>query len=101
MLNDTVFNEAAQSLARQVVAHSSALDERIELLVRRCLTRQPTEAERELLRSFYGRQRERLAKGELKAADIVGAGAADAADLAAWALTARAVLNLDEAIVKE
>jgi len=56
---------------------------------------------------FLHMQRQRLAAGELDAAKLAGAAAsapaessADALEVAAWMLTARAVMNLDEAVVK-
>jgi hypothetical protein len=44
--------------------------------------------------------RQRLDRGELKAADIAPAGDGSAAERAAWTVVARALLNLDETITK-
>ena len=54
-----------------------------------------------MLAAFYRVQKQRLAAGELDASAIAGSGEGDAIDRAAWTLVARAVLNLDEFIVRE
>ena len=54
-----------------------------------------------LIVAFYEVQKQRLAARELDAEKIAGPGEGDAIDRAAWTLTARAILNLDEAITKE
>ena len=101
LLNDAVFVEAARALGKQLAAGPSAVDEKVDTLFRRCVSRPPSAEERELVVAFYNAHRDRLAKGELDAAAIAGSGESDAAERAAWTLTARAVLNLDETITKE
>jgi hypothetical protein len=69
--------------------------------LRRCLTRPPSHAEIEKLVAFHQAQKQRLEKKEINAAIIAGAGEGDVNERAAWTLLARALFNLDEAIVKE
>ncbi len=101
MLNDLVVIEAAQKLGGTFAVAPGSADERAAELFRRCLVRPPTDAERAALVGFFTRQEARLRKGELDAKAIAGPGGGDAAARAAWTLTARAVLNLDEMITKE
>jgi hypothetical protein len=77
------------------------VDERMTLLFRRCLMREPTKDEREALTTFYERQLERIKAGTLNAKTIAGGDGKDVAQRAAWTLAARAVMNLDEMITKE
>ena len=99
LLNDAMFLEYARGLARRVVAEAEAPADRADALFRHVLTRPPGDAERSAIVQFAAAQRARATAGELDAAQVVH-GPADA-DLAAWTLAARAVLNLDEAVTKE
>jgi hypothetical protein len=101
MLNDAVVVEAAQALGRELASNSGVVADRIHALFRRCLTRPPTDSERQLLVQFLETQRQRLAAKELDAAAIAGEGEGDVVERAAWTLVARAVLNLDQMIMKE
>ncbi len=73
--------------------------QRIGYAMKRCLSRQPTDTELATLTGLLGKQRARLAAGELNAKRITDG--KDDADLAAWTLLARVLLNLDETITKE
>jgi hypothetical protein len=102
MMNDLVIIESAQALGRKMAAAPGSVEDRITQLFRRCLTRPPTTHEAEALLGYYHRQSERLRSGKLDAKAIAGGGAGgDVLQRAAWTLTARAVLNLDELITKE
>ncbi len=101
LLNDAVFVEASQSLGKRLAAEQTSVSDRAVDVFRRCVSRNPSDAERDLLVAFYTLHRERLTKGELDATAIAGPGEGDAIERAAWTLTARAVLNLDETITKE
>jgi hypothetical protein len=100
LLNDPVFEEAAQALGRIMAAAPGSVEDRIGDLFRRCLTRRARPDELALLVPFLERQKQRLARLELDARKIAGPGAGDAVEHAAWALVARAILNLDEAVTK-
>jgi hypothetical protein len=98
MLNDLVVIECAQALGKRIAESPGSVEERVTLLFRRCVMRPPTKDERAALTAFYERQLERIKAGTLNAKTIAGA---DDAQRAAWTLTARAVMNLDEMITKE
>ncbi len=104
--NDVVAVEVAQVLGRLMANDPLDLDGRIVSLFRRCLTRPPSANELDLLKKFFSAQEERLRHGELDGAKISGDSDKSAtpdsiAARAAWTLTARALINLDEAISKE
>ena len=101
LLNDIAFVEAAQRLGALTAEQSGDDGRKVEFIFRRALTRGPSVAETLNLRSFLAVQRLRLKSGELTAADLAGEGIGDIADRAAWTTVARAVLNLDETIVKQ
>jgi hypothetical protein len=100
LLNDIVFDEAAQALGSTIASARGEVNERASGLFRRCLSRPPRPDELALLVQFYQRQRERLGHKELDAARIAGPGPGDAIERAAWTIVARAILNLDEAVTK-
>ncbi len=110
-LNETLFVEAARALARKTLAEAGRPDdERIGFAFRRALGRSPSNREKELLRALLTKQRRRIAEGWLDAAEL-GTGRSERpqelpegttpADLAAFTVLARVVLNLDETITKE
>jgi hypothetical protein len=100
LLNDIVVIEAAQALGKEFAAVEGSVDERLALLFRRCVTRSPTRDEVAALAKFFAVQKERFEAGELDAAKVSGAESGDANESAAWTATARAILNLDEAITR-
>ncbi len=116
LLNDEMFLEAARGLAQlaaprldrarsepqqgdEAIAVSS--QDALETLFRRVLTRPPTSRELDRLTHFFRRQTERIASGTPSAAEILPGEKEADPQLAALALTARVILNLDEAITKE
>ncbi|MFO0888523.1 MAG: PSD1 and planctomycete cytochrome C domain-containing protein [Isosphaeraceae bacterium] len=117
LLNDTVFVEASQALARRLLAECPSSDpgDRIRFVFRVCLGRDPGPDEAARVESFLTEQLRRLRSGTLDAARIAGTSDprhlptprlaipkdADLCELAAWTTVARAVLNLDETITKE
>ncbi|MFO0844851.1 MAG: PSD1 and planctomycete cytochrome C domain-containing protein [Gemmataceae bacterium] len=106
-LNDPVFFEAAQALARRVVADGGRdVKERTRFAFRLCLTRLPTGSETERLEKLYESARARFAAQPAHAESIatrpmgpVPAGM-DAVELAAWTIVGNTLLNLDETIAK-
>jgi hypothetical protein len=107
-LNDTAFVEAAQALAARVLREGPADDAgRIEYAFRLCVARRPDGTEREQILEFYRRElaryREKPAVAKLVATSeaVPVAKEADISELAAWTTVSRALLNLDETIVKE
>jgi len=103
LLNDTVFIEAAQALGRATAAAGGTVESRTVGLFRRLLVRPAGADELRALVAFYQSQHDRLVRRELDAAAIAGAGAGagEVLDSAAWTIVARALLNLDEMIVKD
>lgn len=103
LLNDIVFVEAAQALARQLAAATGSTEAKARDLWRRCLTRPPAGDELTLVMKFYETQRKRLLEKTGDLAELSG----DAetvrlvVERAAWASAARAVLNLDEMVTRE
>jgi hypothetical protein len=100
MLNDTVVLESALGIAKRLVAHDGKTADRVTYLFRLCLMRPPTLEEAASTGEFYETQRERFAADPKRAAVVAGPGDL-ATERAAWAATARAILNLDEFITRE
>jgi len=101
LLNEPIFAECAKALARETLTHGGVSDdERIAYAFRRCTARTPDAADAETLRRFLDKQRARIAAQELKPAEITGSEDASP-ELAAWTLTARVMLNLDETITRQ
>ncbi|WP_309715824.1 DUF1553 domain-containing protein, partial [Armatimonas sp.] len=99
LLNDTVFMEAAQALGKRQLSEPGLLETRVARLFRRVITRPPDWDELAALSAFYEKQTKRFASGELSAKALCGSDTATP-EQAAWTALARAILNLDEAIVK-
>lgn len=106
-LNEPLFFMCAGGLAELTLAGGGATDrERIEFAFRRCTGRAPDEAETGVLEEFHKKQMQRIADNELNPAAILKSAGVNAdgdakAALAAWTLTARAILNLDETITRQ
>ena len=101
MLNDMVMVEAAQALGRSIAKIEAPDEEKAAALIRRCLTRPAEKEEVAMLVAFCSKQRERFAKKELDAAKFAGTADGDVVENATWTAAARAVTNLDEAVVKQ
>ena len=104
VLNDPMFHEAAVGLAKET-GLSRAVNPvdpavAIESLFRRILTRPPTDLEKAEFGAFYETQKTRLAAGELKAEAMLDGQSAPSPELAALAMVARVILNLNETITK-
>ncbi len=107
-LNDAAFLEAAQALAMRVWKEGGAEDAaRLEYAFRLCTSRSPDAYEQERLRAFLAQQRKNFA-GQTARAVYVAApdlenlpADLDLHEIAAWTMTARLLLNLDETISKQ
>jgi hypothetical protein len=106
-LNDPVYVEAAQALARRMVAAGGdTVAGRIRQGYRLCLGRSPTEEEVDRLTGFHARSLERFRADGAKALDVatkpLGAAPAgvDIPELAAWTMVGNVLLNLDEMLMK-
>ncbi len=110
-MNETLFMESAQGLARHVLERGGRNDdERLTYAFRRVLSRMPTRSERAELKGLLERQRRRIAEGWVNPFELAtGRNELPAglppdttpAQLAAYTVVGRALLNLDEAITKE
>jgi hypothetical protein len=106
-LNDPVYIEAAQALARRIVAEGGAsAKDRLAYAFNLCLARKPHAAESERLLAFYEeslatyRADSRAAKKmAIEPLGPVPEGA-DIAELAAWTVVSNVLLNLDEMLMK-
>jgi hypothetical protein len=102
VLNDVIFQEAAQALGRLAADAAGDDGSRLTVVFQRCLTRPPTPEETDALLAFLQKQRQRLASGEINAAKLAGLpdSSPNAASHALWTALSRVVLNLDETITK-
>ncbi|MCI0333958.1 MAG: PSD1 and planctomycete cytochrome C domain-containing protein [Planctomycetes bacterium] len=105
-LNDPVFVEASQGLARRAIQHSQAVDERIAYAFRRCLLRPPTGNELKLLEDLYRESRAHLAGRSEDAVKLATnplgelPPGIDAVDAASMTAVCNVLLNLDEMFLK-
>ena len=111
-LNETLFIECAQSLARKMLEEGGSRDEaRIVSGFRRVVSRTPSAREKRELLGLLERQRRHFGEGWVNAMDLAAGDGGVAAsstpkgatptDWAAYTAVARVLLNLDEAITKE
>ncbi len=105
-LNDPVYVEAAQSLARRMVTSGQTARARIEFAFRQCLIREPNDGEVERLTRFAESAHKQYLTDEEQAMRMatVPIGdlpeGADVAELAAWTVVGNVILNLDEMFMK-
>lgn len=105
-LNDPVYIEAAQALARRLVAVDGSVEEKLNHGFRLCLVRAPQAQERDALLALYTRTLGRF-EGEAAQALAVATNplgplpeGADVAATAAWTVVGNVLLNLDELLMK-
>ncbi len=105
-LNEPLFVESAQALARRVLKEGGANDrERMNYAFRLATARTPSPAEADVLLGLLAKEEKRIADGWVSAQEIAGQGARRGevapTRVAAWTVVARVMLNLDETITKE
>jgi hypothetical protein len=107
LLNDVMFNEAAQALGTLLAKSDGDDTTRVVTGFRRVLTRPPDDEELAQLAAFVAAQRSRLADGELDAREIMGVDKDDGTETdeslrepAAWTTLARVLFSLDETITR-
>ena len=106
-LNDPVYVEAAQALARRIVSEGgSNTEDRVRYALRLCLCRPPHEEQVAALVSLFETERSHFQKdpkaAEQMATDPLGPlpEGMQPADMAAWTVVANVLLNLDGVLVK-
>jgi Protein of unknown function (DUF1553) len=105
-LNDPVYVEAAQALARRIATSGSTLRDKSLFAFRTVTSRNPTDDELNLLEKLYASSLDRLQKqpdhAMKLATDPIGPAPKDAnvPELAAWTLVGNVLLNLDEMLMK-
>jgi hypothetical protein len=110
-LNETVFVECAQALARKTLEEGGHTDaDRINYVFRRTLSRAPLPEEKSELQALLEKQEKRIAEGWVNPNEIATSTNAVPKDLpkgttprqlAAYTVLSRVLLNLDETITKE
>ncbi|MBS1854594.1 MAG: PSD1 domain-containing protein [Acidobacteria bacterium] len=108
-LNEPLSVEAAQALARRVLKEGGATDaDRAAYAFRLCTARPPDASEVAVLLDLLAKEQRHIADGWVSAMDLAGLHSGATLEpgvtpsrLAAWAVVARVVLNLDETITKE
>lgn len=104
LLNDPVFFEAAQGLARRVLTEAPSTPQgRLHYAFRLCFGRGPTSSELGRSLAYVERERERFAhgsdtSGSLAPAHLEGV---DQRTAAAWVVLASSLLNTDEFLTRE
>jgi hypothetical protein len=107
LLNNEIHAEAAQALARRVLAERGPPaddDARLAHALRLCVARPPTAAEVASLRRVLDQARGFYATHETEAAQLAGPKLPEktsVAETAAWVAAVRVVLNLDEFLTRE
>jgi hypothetical protein len=103
LLNSPVFFEGAQRLGARILAEAPGDDAgRVRWAFKRCLARDPGEAELQRLLAYVNEQRA-LFESQREAAVRFAVDGADSAapEAATWVAVARALLNLDEFVTRE
>jgi len=105
-LNDPVYVEAAQALARRIVQRGGSAAEKARFGFRLCVARAPKDSELSSLLDLYveaGKDYAKdLAKAKKLATEPIGAApaGADVVELAAWTTVGNVLLNLDEMLMR-
>jgi hypothetical protein len=105
-LNDPVYFEAAQALARRIAAQPGSIETKAEFGFRLCLARPPREEELRKMVRFYEATRaeysQEVEASEEMAMDVGGSipEGGDIFDLAAWTAVGNVLLNLDELLMR-
>lgn len=106
LMNDVQHFEAARGFAERILTGAATPEERITFAFRTVLARRPSAAESILVQEFFTRELAKFqaAPAEAKKAITFGESKPSAAvnepELAAWALVANLILNMDESVVR-
>jgi hypothetical protein len=106
LMNDVQHFEAARGFASRILSSAAATEDRIAFAFRTVLARRPSPPETAAVLEFYNQSlaKYKAAPAEAKKAITFGESSpppgVNEPELAAWALVANLILNLDEAIVR-
>jgi hypothetical protein len=106
LMNDPTFVESARKLAERMMTEAQGDKQRVALAYRLATARLPRAAETEELLKLYRAQLTSYRQNPAAATKLLQVGESgfdpnlDPAELAAWAMVASAILNLDETITK-
>jgi hypothetical protein len=106
LLNDPTYVEASRKLAERLMVEATTVNDRIELAFELATARRPSDLERGVLAELFDSELAAFRKDRDAALKLLAIGEApgnrslDPAELAAWAVVASAVLNLDEVVTK-
>jgi hypothetical protein len=105
-LNDPVYVECAQALARRIMSNADTAEARTRFALRLCLCRPPSEEQVKQVLALYETElahyRQDPAAAAKLAADPLGPlpDGLDAAEAAAWTVVANVLLNLDAVLAR-
>ena len=106
LLNDPQIVEASRVLAYQVIGETDTVEERIALMFRRATSRSVQAEELQQLLSYFEEERQRFMENSERAKAFLAVGEypqkelLPLPELAAYALVANAIFNLDETITR-
>lgn len=104
-LNNEIFSEAAQAMARRVLSATASDDhERLKLALRWCVARPATSDELAAFGELLTESRQWYVSHPAEATTLLGpfkAEGATAGEAAAWVATVRIIMNLDEFLTRE
>ena len=106
LLNDPQYVEAARALAQEAMLAQDGLEEQLNFLFRKLITRTPSEAECRVLASLYADQREAFAANGEAVDQLLAIGdhpvddQVDTLALAAMTVVAEGLMTYDETVMK-
>ena len=100
LLNDVMFNEAAQQMGKRIVDSAGSDRDRIDFAYSQLLARTASDSEMQQLIEFVEAQRTRFEAGELDDQVIAGVESVEAREQAVWTTLARVLFGLDETITR-
>ena len=106
LLNDPTYVESARVFAAEIVQQAETFEERLNFAYGKCLSRVPTQAEMETLRTLYQSDYEKFSHEDSKDLSFLKTGLAPAekvenqSEIAAWTSLTRVLLNLHETITR-
>lgn len=107
LMNDPTYVEASRKLAERMMKEGGATtEERIAFAFRLVTARTPRDREVAVLKRVFEAEHARFGKDQAAAEKLLKVGESprdaklDAAELAAWAMVANAILNLDEVVTR-